>query len=114
MSTKSEPTNSTNSKPTRKSTRAPKEPTPVSTDPLESEEALAQPVVAGDPARVGGSEFSFSIPLHVDKLDKTAAVGKLMAEAGRFMGNRITTEVMQSRGDWDIDITISMRKAPNS
>lgn len=53
---------------------------------------------------------SFGVPLRLQRHDTTAAVGQLMAEVGRGLGNKVTTLWAQDRSNYDVDIVVTMKE----
>lgn len=54
--------------------------------------------------------YGSTATLNVSKYEKTAQVGKSFAEVGRALGNQITTTIAQDRGNYVVDILVTLRK----
>lgn len=50
------------------------------------------------------------IPLSVSRQDTIAQIGASMQTIGRSLANAITNEVALDRGDYDIDIVVTVKK----
>ena len=48
--------------------------------------------------------------VQVGSMDKVGDIGKLMAETGRTMGNTITNTIVQDRGNYEVEILVTLKK----
>ena len=55
-------------------------------------------------------KYGATTTIYVDKLDKTGNIGKTFAGVGRELGNTITTTIAQDRGNYVVDILVTLRK----
>lgn len=55
-------------------------------------------------------KYGTTLELRIEKNDKTAAVGKLFAEAGRAIATLVTNQWAIRKGTYAVDITLTMIK----